>query len=142
MSVASFAIIFSHSEGYLFTLLIVSFIVQKLSSLIRSYLFLRYWRKRYFHQDIYITSQADIHIQEYDKYIIRHFLKAMEGLSQKDPHKWGGVVGGAWEMLKVIHDLITVPDKNRFSINVCLTPWAGKIPWRREWQPTPVILPG
>ena len=21
-------------------------------------------------------------------------------------------------------------------------PWAGKIPWRREWQPTPVILPG
>ena len=21
-------------------------------------------------------------------------------------------------------------------------PWAGKIPWRREWQPTPVFLPG
>ena len=21
-------------------------------------------------------------------------------------------------------------------------PWLGKIPWRREWQPTPVILPG
>ena len=20
--------------------------------------------------------------------------------------------------------------------------WVGKIPWRREWQPTPVILPG
>ena len=30
MSVASFAIIFSHSEGCLFTLIIVSFIVQKL----------------------------------------------------------------------------------------------------------------
>ena len=30
LSVASFAIILSHSEGYLFTLLIVSFIVQKL----------------------------------------------------------------------------------------------------------------
>ena len=30
LSVASFAIIFSHSEGCLFTLLIVSFIVQKL----------------------------------------------------------------------------------------------------------------
>ena len=30
LSVASFAIIFSHSEGYHFTLLIVSFIVQKL----------------------------------------------------------------------------------------------------------------
>ena len=21
-------------------------------------------------------------------------------------------------------------------------PWLGKIPWRREWQPTPVFLPG
>ena len=21
-------------------------------------------------------------------------------------------------------------------------PWVGKIPWRREWQPTPVSLPG
>ena len=21
-------------------------------------------------------------------------------------------------------------------------PWAEKIPWRREWQPTPVVLPG
>ena len=21
-------------------------------------------------------------------------------------------------------------------------PWSGKIPWRREWQPTPVFLPG
>ena len=21
-------------------------------------------------------------------------------------------------------------------------PWVGKIPWRKEWQPTPVILPG
>ena len=40
LSVASFAIIFSHSEGHLFTLLIVSFVVQKLLSLIRSHLFL------------------------------------------------------------------------------------------------------
>ena len=23
-----------------------------------------------------------------------------------------------------------------------LDPWAGKIPWRREWLPTPVFLPG
>ena len=38
--VASFAIIFAHSEGCLFTLLIVSFVVQKLLSLIRSHLFL------------------------------------------------------------------------------------------------------
>ena len=39
LSVVSFAIIFTHSEGCLFTLLIVSFAVQKLLSLIRSYFF-------------------------------------------------------------------------------------------------------
>ena len=39
LSVVSFAIIFSHSEACLFTLLIVSFAVQKLLSLIRSHLF-------------------------------------------------------------------------------------------------------
>ena len=39
LSVVSFAIIFSHPEGCLFTLLIVSFAVQKLLSLIRPYLF-------------------------------------------------------------------------------------------------------
>ena len=22
------------------------------------------------------------------------------------------------------------------------SPWVGKIPWRRKWQPTPVLLPG
>ena len=40
LSVASFAIIFSHSEGCLFILLIVSFVVQKLLSLVRSHLFI------------------------------------------------------------------------------------------------------
>ena len=40
LSVASFAIIFSHSESCLFTLLIVSFVVQKLLSFIRSHLFI------------------------------------------------------------------------------------------------------
>ena len=40
MSVVSLAIIFSHSEGCLFTLFIVSFAVQKFLSLIRSHLFI------------------------------------------------------------------------------------------------------
>ena len=40
LSVASFAIIFSQSEGCLFTLIIVSFVLQKLLSLIRSHLFI------------------------------------------------------------------------------------------------------
>ena len=39
LSVASFAIIFSHSEGF-FTLLVVFFVVQKLLILIRSHLFI------------------------------------------------------------------------------------------------------
>ena len=43
VSVVSFAIIFSHSEGCLFTLFIVSFAVQKLLSLIRSHLFIFYF---------------------------------------------------------------------------------------------------
>ena len=40
LSVAPFAIIFSHSEVCPFTLLIVSFVVQKLLSSIRSHLFI------------------------------------------------------------------------------------------------------
>ena len=40
LSVASFAITFSHSEGCLFTLLVVSFVLQKLLSLIMSHLFI------------------------------------------------------------------------------------------------------
>ena len=39
LSDVSFAIIFSHSQGSLFTLLIVSFAVEKLLSLIRSHFF-------------------------------------------------------------------------------------------------------
>ena len=40
LSVASFAMIFSHSEGCLLTLLRISFVVQKLLILIRSHLFI------------------------------------------------------------------------------------------------------
>ena len=39
LSVASFAIIFSHSKGCLYTLFIVSFAVQKLLGFFRSHLF-------------------------------------------------------------------------------------------------------
>ena len=40
LSVALFAIVYSHSEGCLFTLLMVSFVVQKLLILIKSHLFI------------------------------------------------------------------------------------------------------
>ena len=46
LPVVSFAIILSHSEGCLFTLLLVSFAVQKLLSLIRSHLLFFFF---YFH---------------------------------------------------------------------------------------------
>ena len=25
---------------------------------------------------------------------------------------------------------------------VLIDPWAGKVPWRKKWKPTPVVLPG
>ena len=28
------------------------------------------------------------------------------------------------------------------SLSAVQETWVGKIPWRREWQPTPVFLPG
>ena len=31
---------------------------------------------------------------------------------------------------------LKICEKHRFS------PWVEKIPWRRKWQPLPVILPG
>ena len=40
LSVASFAVIFSHYEGCLFTLLIISLVVQRLLSLLKSHLFI------------------------------------------------------------------------------------------------------
>ena len=40
LSIASFAIIFYHSESCLFTLLIISFVLQKILILIRSHLFI------------------------------------------------------------------------------------------------------
>ena len=63
LSVVSFAIIFSHSEGCLFTLLVVSFAVQKLSSLIRSHLF-TFVSKRWVVEDLaliyVIECSADV----------------------------------------------------------------------------------
>ena len=55
---------------------------------------------------------------------------------------------------KEAHDCIyncgkVYKSKNTVDSRVCLQcrrlrvdPWVRKIPWRREWQPTPVFLPG
>ena len=63
MSVASFAIIFSHSEGCLFTLLIVSFAVPKLLHLIRSYLFIFCFHFQYSGRWV-IEDPAVIYVRE------------------------------------------------------------------------------
>ena len=34
------------------------------------------------------------------------------------------------------------PPANAGDMRLGFNPWIGKIPWRRAWQPTPVILPG
>jgi len=38
------------------------------------------------------------------------------------------------------------PDGKESAHNTCgsfgFDPWIGKIPWRRVWQPTPVLWPG
>ena len=57
-----------------------------------------------------------------------------------------------WQWLlalqKILRVLLRFPWWLRES-SVCLRcrrpgfdPWVGKIPWRRKWQPTPVLLPG
>ena len=41
-----------------------------------------------------------------------------------------------------MHFMHWVPS-NGFGIGRCgFRPWVWKIPWSREWQPTPVFLPG
>ena len=38
--------------------------------------------------------------------------------------------------------LYSVPNGANKQTKNKKTPWVGKIPWRRKWQPTPVVLPG
>ena len=63
LSVASFAIIFSQSEGCLFTLLIVSFVVQKLFSFIRSHLFIFAFVIYFGLSWVFIAAQAFLSLQ-------------------------------------------------------------------------------
>jgi len=34
------------------------------------------------------------------------------------------------------------PPANAGDVRLRFSPWVGKIPWRRAWQPTPVFLTG
>ena len=35
-----------------------------------------------------------------------------------------------------------LPANARDIMDTDWIPWVGRIPWRRAWQPTPVLLPG
>ena len=41
----------------------------------------------------------------------------------------------AFLVAQVVKNLLAIQETS-------VQPWVGKIPWRREWQPTPVFLPG
>src|SRR5574337_290117 len=69
LSVASFAIIFSHPEGCLFTLFIVSFVVQKLLSLIRSHLFIFCFYFQYYGRWV-IEDPAVMYVRECFAYVL------------------------------------------------------------------------
>ena len=70
LSVASFAIIFSHSEGCLFTLLIVSFVVQKLLILIRFHLFVCFFFYFQYSGRWVIEDPAVINVGECFAYVL------------------------------------------------------------------------
>ena len=38
--------------------------------------------------------------------------------------------------------VVNTPPANAGDIRLRFDPWVRKIPWRRAWQPTPVVLPG
>ena len=85
LSVVLFTMIFSHSEGCLFTLLIVSFAVQKLLSLIRPHLFTFVFFPCYFRR--WVTEDlALIYVFECSAYVFLlefySFLSYMELFNQ------------------------------------------------------------
>ena len=45
--------------------------------------------------------------------------------------------------LEIWTSLVSQMEKNLLAMQeMGFDPWVGKIPWRREWQLTPVFLPG
>ena len=88
LSVSSFAIIFSHSEGCLFTLLIVSFVVQNLLCLIRSHLWLTALKHVYYQ----VWNRSPVQVG-----CMRQVLRGWcTGKTQRD--RMGREVGGGFGM--------------------------------------------
>ena len=59
-------------------------------------------------------------------------------VNRMDPEPESMFVSGFSLVVQMVKDLPAVQRHRRCRFS----PWVGKIPWRREWQPTPVLLPG
>ena len=58
---------------------------------------------------------------------------------------WGRKESDTTEQLTLSLWASLVAQMVKFACNVGdlgSSPWVRKIPWRREWQPTPIFLPG
>ena len=51
-----------------------------------------------------------------------------------------GFPGGS--VAQLVKNLLAVQETACQCRTPGFDPWVGKIPWRREWQPTPVSFPG
>ena len=48
-----------------------------------------------------------------------------------------------WQIRELLNSQVAQLVKNLLAMQKPgFDPWVGMIPWRREWQPTPVSLPG
>ena len=74
-----------------------------------------------------------------------HFYSRKKG--HKFIHEWRMILEGVKQALLGLDE--TLPFLVSQTIKVCLqcriprfNPWLRRIPWRKEWQPTPVFFPG
>ena len=83
-------------------------------------------------------------------HLFRYFLYLLAVVFHTSPTVWGFIAGyyGDFIALKKKKNSCSSPWWLRWE-SVCLEcgrpgfhPQVGKIPWRRKWQPTPVLLPG
>ena len=65
--------------------------------------------------------------------------------SHRVGHDWSNLAAAAAAQQQLY---LVFPGGSRGKESTCqctrcrFSPWVGKVPWRRKWQPTPVFLPG
>ena len=66
------------------------------------------------------------------------FPVSLMGLPRVTNKALNPICWASWVVLVVKEPICQCRRHKRCGFN----PWVGKIPWKREWQPTPVFLPG